>query len=161
MTILWNRDTGIAICGDKQFTITSDVRNELNGRRSLGNPKEVVRAIVKGQWGPPYMPRPFPLGKWRVTGIEKTDVPEFAPIKIKTDAWQMAQVWELDKDGGYSHSTDEYVRDEGYYLHWSQGSKTTLGCGRVGLDTDKEVRALALLIQSELEAGCEVFLEVT
>ncbi len=160
MLIRWNRNEGTAICGDEHFTITSEVRNELNGRRSLGNPKDVVRSIVNGQWGPPYMPRPFPLGNWRITGIEKTDNPEFAPIKIKTDAWQKVQVWELDKDGGYSHSTGESVRDEGYHLHWSQHSKTTLGCGRVGLTTDTQIRSLALLIYPELDAGRAVFLEV-
>ncbi len=113
MRIIWNRDKGEAVCGDMSFIITSDVRNELNGRRLLGNPKEVVRAIVNGRWGSPYMPRPFPLGTWRITGIEKTDNPEFAPLKIKTDAYQMVQTWELDAEGGYSNPTGEYVRDEG------------------------------------------------
>jgi hypothetical protein len=107
------------------------------------------------------MPRPFPLGKWRITGIEASSDPEFAPFKIKTNAYQMVETWELDAvSEGYSKPTGNSVRDEGYHLHWSANSKTTLGCGRVGTNTDNEIRALVQLVQAELDAGREVLLEV-
>jgi hypothetical protein len=84
MKIIWHRDEGRFICDNTEFRVTCDVRNELNGRRKLHDRLEVVHAIATGN--PPYMPRPFPKGKWRITGIENTDNPVYAPVKIKTDA---------------------------------------------------------------------------
>jgi hypothetical protein len=50
--------------------------------------------------GPAYMPRVFPRGEWRITGVEWTRARDFAPVKIKTDAWQSVRVWALDAKGG-------------------------------------------------------------
>ena len=158
MKLLWKRDDDILEINDEKFVVTNKVRNELNKLRKLHNPKEVVKAIIGGMWGPPYMPRQFPKGEWNITGIEYTKNPEFAPVKIKTDAWQKVQVWALDDKGGYDHPVDSYVNDSGYYLHWAQFSKTTLGCGRV--ETENEVRRLAELIKPALDRKESVTLEV-
>ena len=158
--IVWDRDAGVAACDPLQIHIICDVRNELNSRRPLHDPKQVVRSVVNGREGPPYMPRPFPKGRWRVTGVEWTNVKDFAPVKIKTDAHQTVSVWVLDAKGGYDHETQQTVEDSGYYLHFCAWSKTTLGCGRVGTDTDAEVRLLARIVEEALRSGEDVWLEV-
>lgn len=106
------------------------------------------------------MPRQFPLGTWRITEIEETNIPEFAPIKIKTDAHQIVHVWALDKQGGYDHETGVTVNDSGYHLHWCEGSHTTLGCGRVGKEDDREVIEFAAIIKPALDRKEEIILEV-
>ena len=159
MKLTWHRDKETLEVNGETFVVTNNVRNELNGRRKLHDKKEVVRAIVDGVYGSPYMPRQFPLGTWKITEIEETTARDFAPIKIKTDARQAIETWALDKSGGYDHPTGQYVIDSGYYLHWSQYSKTTLGCGRVGTDTDTQIRRLASIVGAGLAVG-EVFLEV-
>ena len=160
MKILWNRDAGRAVCEGLEMRITCDVRNELNGRRRLHEAKEVIKAVVRGEWGPPYMPRQFPKGTWKITALEKTDNPEFAPIKIRTNARQPVETWELDGMGGYDHPSGNTVEDEGYHLHWSKPYKTTLGCGRVGYDTPEQVQLLARLIQASWDNNESVVLEV-
>jgi hypothetical protein len=106
------------------------------------------------------MPRSFPKGVWRVTGVEETAERDFAPVKIRTDARQVVRVWALDARGGYDRATGETAEDEGYCLHWSEYSRTTLGCGRVGADTDEQVRLLARMIREAWAAGDTVTLEV-
>jgi hypothetical protein len=138
------------------FDVTSDVRNELNGRRPLGDPKQVVRAIVNGQYGPPYMPRSFPQGLWNITGIEISDEKDFWPVKILTDARQLVHVWSLDKNGGYLQRSDKVVWDTAYYLHFSKWSVTTLGCGRVGKDSPSQIFTLAGLLYDELKHGVKL-----
>lgn len=160
MIIRWERDHNILTVGGQTFRVTNEVRNELNGRRTLHVKSEVVRAVVDGQWGPPYMPRQFPIGTWRVIDIIDTNAEEFAPIKITTDAHQLVDVWALDAGGGYDHKTGEHVDDSGYHLHWSAGSRTTLGCGRVGGDTDEEIRRMASLLRGIKQLGSEIILEV-
>jgi len=146
--VIWLRDKGILTIGEETFFVFSEVRNELNGRRKLGIKGEVVRAVVNGQEGPPYMPRPFPKGLWEITGIEiiADQKSEFYPVKIRTNASQLVNVWELDKSGGYAAMTDREVIDSGYHLHWTP-SKTTWGCGRIGSIPE------ALYIASRLWAG--------
>jgi hypothetical protein len=161
MKIVWDRDLGTAMLDGQQFVITSEVRNELNGRRLRHAPGEVVRTVTnKGTYGDPYMPRPFPEGLWKITGLESTNVAVYAPIKILTNAHQSVQVWALDKDGGYDVPTKNFVEDYGYWLHWSQASRTTLGCGRVGTNTSEQVRELARLVNAALTLGEEVLLSV-
>lgn len=155
MTLLWSRDKGILAVNGLQFNATSIVRNELNDRRKLHDPKEVVRSIVNGKYDKPYMPRPFPFGTFNVTGIEIVEdkTSDFWPIKIKTNASQLVTTWALDKDGGYDHATDQKVVDSGYHLHFGFNSSTTLGCGRVGLSSPSEILKLAGLIWDELKKG--------
>jgi hypothetical protein len=161
MKIIWRRDSGTAECGGKEFVITSIVRNELNGRRRLHEPGEVVNTVTKdGRWGQPYMPRPFPKGTWKITGVEKTGEPVFAPVKIRTDAHQKVELWNLDGRGGYDRPSGIFAEDWGYHLHWSENSKTTLGCGRVGTDAGSEALALARLVSGAMAAGGDAILEV-
>lgn len=164
MLLRWNRKESILyIAGleDAEYVATSTVRNELNGRRRLHDPKEVVRAVVNGQYGPAYMPRPFPTGIWHITGIEiiHDESSEYWPLKIKTDAQQEVETWALDDAGGYAHPTGETVTDGGYWLHWTP-SKTTLGCLRIGTDNAEQVRELAGFISAALDRREVVVLEV-
>jgi hypothetical protein len=160
MRIVWDVERGEArFCG-REFIITCDVRNELNGRRRLHDRKEVVNAVTAtGGYGLPYMPRRFPKGLWEITAVEETGKPVFAPLKIKTDARQIVDTWALDSSGGYDRKTGT-ADDYGYCLHWCAGSKTTLGCGRVGGDTAYQVILLAELIRGAWKEGEKVLLEV-
>ena len=161
MTIRWSyEDSELSIDGLKdRFVATSDVRNEINGRRKLGVAKEVVRAVVNGQWGPPYMPRHFPFGTWDIVEVEPiTDrKSEFWPIKIRTTAHQLVKVWRTGATGGYLVVSPETVDDSGYHLHWTP-SKTTLGCIRIGTDSPEQIRALAGYISAALDKGEHVTL---
>ena len=153
MKAVWQRDKGILTIGDSTFKVVSEVRNELNGRRQLGKKSDVIRSVVNGQYGPPYMPRPFPKGLWKILEVEiiSDENNEFYPIKIKTNATQRVNTWTLDKSGGYAAMTSNEVIDSGYHLHWSP-SKTTLGCGRI--DSIPQALSLAALLwegENELE----------
>jgi hypothetical protein len=105
----------------------------------------------------PYMPREFPKGKWKITGIEWTNDPDFAPVKIKTDATQLVHLWTTDKSGGYDTQTSEVVRDSGYYFHHSIFN-TTLGCIKI-LNEDDAIN-IATEIETALAAGEHVAVEV-
>ncbi|MDR1909653.1 MAG: hypothetical protein LBQ35_07050 [Spirochaetaceae bacterium] len=98
---------------------------------------EVVLSIPDNK---PYDPRPFPKGLWRVTGLDWQrekgfDSGTYGPVKIRTDAWQHVNVWELDADGDYLRETEKQVQDLGYWLHYS-ASVTTLGCIRFARPED-------------------------
>lgn len=160
MTLKWNRTKNDLSVGEVHFTVTNEVRNDLNKRRALHDPRQVVNAVVNGRWGPPYMPQQFPTGTWKITAVEDTTDPEFAPIKIRTDAKQPVFVWALDDKGGYDHPTDTTVMDSGYHLHYSEGSRTTLGCGRVGTNSPEQVRKLASIIREAFKRGESVEIEV-
>lgn len=160
MRLIWNRTENDLAAGEAHFVVTNIVRNELNGRRKLHDPRQVVNAVVNGKWGPPYMPRQFPLGVWRIVAVEDTKDVEFAPIKIRTDAKQPVFVWALDKDGGYDHATDKTVMDSGYHLHYAAGSSTTLGCGRVGTNSPDQVLKLAGILRNAIARGESLELEV-
>lgn len=162
MVIRRRRDEGVAETCGRNFVITSEVRNELNGRRRLHDRTEVVNVVTAdGRWGHPYMPRPFPKGSWRVTGAEESRERTFAPVKIKTDAHQRVELWNLDADGGYDKPSGIYAEDWGYHLHWSEHSRTTLGCGRIGTGTGTEALRLAALAREARGRGEEVTLEVS
>jgi hypothetical protein len=138
------------------FSITNNVRSYKTGGRKS---HEVVRTIP-GNY--PYNPQHFPLGNWKITSVEWQDVYKFdfatyGPVKIRTDAWQMVKVWELDKDGDYLEETKIEVKDEGYLLHYSN-SKTTLGCIR--LYSPSEARIIANIIEGALKSGEKIDLQV-
>ncbi len=162
MKITWIRDENRLEAGGIVFIVTNNVRNEIDTQnvRRLHDPKEVRRAIVDGRWADPYMPRKFPKGTWRIEAVEDTEDPEFAPVKIKTNAHQLVETWTLDSLGGYDKPTGKMVDDAGYHLHWSAGSRTTLGCGRVGTDSPKQVLKLAGIIRDAMKSGELVTLEV-
>lgn len=162
MKVVWNRDESDLYCSGIHFFVTNKVRNEIDPlhKRRLHDPMEVVLAIKNGQYSDPYMPRKFPKGIWNITGIENTTAIDFAPIKIKTNAHQMVETWVLDDKKGYDKPSGKFVDDSGYHLHWSKNSITTLGCGRVGTDTDKQIKKLAGLIKQAFDKGEVVTLEV-
>jgi hypothetical protein len=56
-------------------------------------------------------------------------------VKIRTDAWQWVNVWELDADGDYLRETGRRVKDTCYWLHYSAFT-TTLGCIRLASPSD-------------------------
>jgi len=146
---VWQRDKGILTVNGKDYECLSNVRNELNGRRLLHDPREVVRMIPTAH---PYMPRSFPLGTWSILGtihrrIGDPGYPTKGPIFIRTDACQILPVWSLDSLGGYDHETDDLVIDCGYGLHASPDSLTTWGCGRISSATS--ARFLGNLVDTE------------
>lgn len=162
MRIIWERDKDRMETGGVVFTVTNKVRNEIDPLhvRRLHDQSEVRRAVVNGAWSDPYMPRKFPKGTWQIMSVEDTNEADFAPVKIRTNAHQMVETWQLDSKGGYNKPSGKFVNDSGYHLHWCAGSRTTLGCGRVGTDSPKQVIKLAKMIRTAMEAGEMVILEV-
>jgi hypothetical protein len=138
------------------FRITNDVRTLENGTRKSS---EVIRSIPDGR---PYDPRPFPAGVWKITAVERQqekrfDPRTYGPVKIRTDAWQMVNVWELDAEGDYFRETEARVRDSGYLLHFSVYN-TTLGCIR--LASPENAIKIAEKIQTAWGTGEDVLIGV-
>jgi hypothetical protein len=138
------------------YSIGNNLRTIRHGTRQS---YEVVRTIP-GNF--PYDPQPFPKGSWSITGVEwqkdfKFDINTYGPVKIKTDAWQMVNVWELDEEGDYLRQTDVRVKDTCYWLHYSV-SNTTLGCIRFASPEDAIVVAERVVLA--LGRGEAVSLEV-
>lgn len=145
--------------GELRATVKADcvVRNEINSRRSLHTPSEVVNTMPRQGCPEAYMPRPFPAGIHEIYGVEWTDDPEYAPVKIRTNATRPVFIWELNEDGGYEKVTEE-VQEDSYYLLHHSNSNTTLGCIRINKAADAAI--LARMVEAELDAGNPVFLEV-
>jgi hypothetical protein len=162
IVLTWNRDGDDLECMGEHYFVSCKVRNEIDlmNVRRLHDKKEVVKTIQNGVYMYPYMPRKFPKGRFEITSYEKTTDPVFAPIKIKTNAVQMVEKWELDENGGYAFGTGKMVSDSGYYLHWSKNSLTTHGCGRVGTNTDKQILKLAGVLMPLLDKGTKIYLDV-
>jgi hypothetical protein len=118
----------------RDIEASSDVRNELNKRRPLHDPKgkgKVILAMGEDpHYKPPVMPRTFPHGTWTVGKPRPKTNPYLAPYYIPTDAEQYLDIWALDDDGGYDHPTEERVLDMYYGLHFSTSS-TTVGCIKI------------------------------
>jgi hypothetical protein len=158
MRLVANLKTGILEISGKSYPISNDIRTLRHGTR---NSFEVVKSIP-GSF--PYDPQHFPKGLWRVTGVEwqtdergkRFDVATYGPVKIKTDAWQMVNVWELDEEGDYLRCTDVQVKDTCYWLHYSD-FKTTLGCIRLASPLDAV--NIARQVLSVFGDGEEVLLE--
>ena len=128
----------------------SKVRNELNGLRDVGYPV-VYSENEDGTEGSPYMPRDFPIGEWKVTGL--TFHPDqirdhyLYPLFIKTNAHQTVRIW-LQENGVYTRKTDEIIEDYGYGNHFSD-SMTTLGCVRD--EKEEDIRFVANQIRIFLQ----------
>jgi len=149
MIITADLKKGILIANGGKFSITCNVRTLKDGTRGRAA-KEVRRCIPDNL---PYDPMQFPRGMWNILAVEwrkdfQFDEREFGDVKIRTDAWQEVKVWELDKDGNYLKATNNFVKDSGYLLHYSE-SLTTLGCIRVAIKT--EMNTLAKFIQEQLK----------
>jgi hypothetical protein len=146
---LTNLSNGVIIANGCKFPVSCNVRTLKNGTRGKAV-KEVRYCIPDGL---PYDPLPFPKGLWNITGVEWQkdfgfDKWEYGSVKIRTDAFQMVNVWELDKDGNYWRPTDKWVKDYGYLIHFSE-SLTTLGCIRGA--TDMEMITLGKFVQEQLK----------
>jgi hypothetical protein len=158
MTIIADTAAGmLAIAGtERRFPISNRVRTIRDGTRKS---YEVVLSIPDGL---PYDPRPFPPGRWRVTGIDWQkdrgfDPRTYGPVKIRTDAWQWVNAWDLDGDGDYLRETPRRVKDFCYWLHYSAFS-TTLGCIRLASPDDAAAvaRIIARASQEQEPAELEV-----
>jgi hypothetical protein len=140
---------GKLIIRDAAFPISNRVRSLRDGgRRSY----EVVRSIPDAL---PYDPQPFPKGLWRIIGLDWQedkgfDFRTYGPVKIRTDACQLVNVWELDSDGDYLRETDQQVKDTCYWLHYS-ASATTLGCIR--LASPEDAVAIAKVLEKAIKEG--------
>lgn len=141
------------------FQVNNKVRSDKDGTRALDKKSELVFPIINGEYDykRPVMPHHFPKGKWKITEVQHTDDPTFAPVKIKTNAHQKLPVWTIDPDGSYGHETTEMVDDWGYYFHASW-SKTSQGCGIIS--SQKAALKLAGLCERALAKGEIISLEV-
>ena len=157
MRIVADRPKGILTLNNTvYFSISNRVRTLRNGTRRSD---EVVRTTPGNL---PYDPMPFPQGVWHITEVEWQkdrgfDYNVYGPVKIRTDAWQWAKVWELDEDGDYLRERGDEVKDYGYLLHFSC-STSTYGCIR--LASPQYAETLATLIEKTLKSGESVELEV-
>jgi len=149
LTILKNGKAGLSIPAH------CNVRNEVNEQRK--DNQIVLTTPVRGD-KKPYMPRQIPSGIWRITDIVYTDVSDYAPVIIKTDAMRPVFTWELDKDGNYLNSTEEIQIDGSYWIHYNNNSHTSWGC--ILPDRPADVLELARIIETEKVIGNAVFLEV-
>ena len=159
MKVLYDIEKCALTVGGIVFKVNNIVRSNRDKTRSLDKPSELIFPIVNGEYDykRPVMPGHFPKGNWKITGIEYTDNPTFAPVKIKTNAHQQLKVWTIDPDGSYGKETEETVDDSGYYFHASW-SRTSLGCGI--LDSKKSALKLAKLCESAIDKGESISLEV-
>ena len=157
MRIIADRPKGILTVDNTVcFPISNRVRT-LRDRTRRSD--EVVRTIPGNL---PYDPMPFPSGVWKITGVEWQedigfDYNVYGPVKIRTNAWQWVNVWELDEDGDYLRKRGDEVKDHGYLLHFSV-SATTLGCIR--LASPQDAKTIGKLIAKALKNGESVELEV-
>jgi len=159
MKITANLSKGELHINGAVYPVSNKIRTVKDGTRKSS---EVVRS-TPGKW--PYDPQPFPKGMWEITGIEwqetngkkAFDYNTYGPVKIKTNAWQMVNVWGLDAEGDYLRETNQLVRDECYWLHYSNSS-TTLGCIRFQVVQD--IVQVARVIEELLAVGEKIELEV-
>jgi hypothetical protein len=156
MKIIANLDTGKLLLPDAVYPVSNRIRTVRNGTRKS---YEIVRTIPDNF---PYDPQPFPKGLWRVTGLDWQkekgfDPRTYGPVKIRTDAWQLVNVWKVDAEGDYLRETSLQVKDMCYWLHYS-AFNTTLGCIR--LASPKDAIAIANTIARALDQREEVILEV-
>jgi hypothetical protein len=155
MKITVDLNAGRLTLPDAVYPVSCRVRTLREGARKA---YDIVRSIPDNL---PYDPKPFPKGVWNVTGVDwnegkRFDYPTYGPVKIRTDAWQLVEVWELDGDGDYLRETERLVRDACYWLHYSAFT-TTLGCIR--LESPEDAAAVANVITRALDRE-KVALEV-
>jgi hypothetical protein len=155
---LTNLLSGTIIANGVKIPISCNVRTLKDGTR--GRAVKEVRRCIPDDY--PYAPKPFPKGIWRITAVEWQkdfgfDKWEYGTVRIRTDAWQYVDIWEIDKDGNYFRHANIQKRDYGYLIHYSE-SKTTLGCIRSA--TQEEMEILAKFTQKFLDNKEDVELEV-
>ncbi|MDR0456873.1 MAG: hypothetical protein LBH20_09365 [Treponema sp.] len=156
MKLIADLSKNTLIVDECTFSISNIIRTLRCGSRAS---YEVILSLHDNM---PYDPQAFPKGLWSITGLEWQkekgfDYNTYGPVKIRTDAWQMVKVWELDKNGDYLRETEKSVEDFGYLLHYSKSS-TTLGCIRIASHDDAEM--IAGIIQRAFDNSEKVELEV-
>jgi hypothetical protein len=134
MRIIADLKAGRLILPEAVYPVSNRIRTLRDRTRKA---YEIIRSIPDNL---PYDPQPFPKGLWRITDVEWNqgkgfDYPTYGPVKIRTDAWQQVNIWELDRDGDYLRETDQRVKDTCYWLHYSSFT-TTLGCIRLASPED-------------------------
>lgn len=120
--------------------VTCRVRSNLTGDRPLYDPNNPAKTDVTmtmpddGTQPRPYMPKVFPIGRWRILDVRWTDDQnDFTwPVAIITNARQQVKVWALDDNKRYLYETEELVWDSAYEIHACPNSATTFGCIRNG-----------------------------
>jgi len=137
MKLTWNRNEPFLLADGRKIACWCKVRNEQNGLRPRKGEADLFRTTPEGL---PSMPRRFPVGEWKITGINphpdpKEDHGYLYPFYIATDAHQALDVWELDARSFYKAPTGEHVDDGAYGLHFSS-SDLTQGCLRIGTEED-------------------------
>ena len=138
----------------KRFRAHCSVRNEINGKRKS---HEIVKTFpFESPERLPYMPRQFPSGIHKITGIEHTDEKYFAPVKIRTDAVRDVFEWEV-KNGLYMDSTTRIINDTGYLIHFYEGFYSH-GC--ILTDTKNSILELVRILGPVLREKETIFLEV-
>ena len=144
----------LLIVGGKHYKATCRVRNELNGWRKKNQIVETFPLVGNRE---PYYPRKFPTGLWRVKKPEWTRDPDYAPVKIPTNAVRQVMTQSV-VGGAYSGPTGEIQDDSFYHLHFAKNSTTTLGCIR--LDSEDDAIMIANIVNVHLEKNQKVWLEV-
>ena len=141
---------------DSKFLVpaTCKVRTLLNGQRQTN---EIVKSFSRNGSRIAYDPRQFPSGIFNITGVEWTEDPEFAPVKIKTDAVRPVYSWKTE-NGIYKKVTTNVVQDFGYWMHYCLEFKTTLGCIRIG--SPANAIKLGKMIEPLLDKNKKICLEV-
>lgn len=138
----------------KVFQATCRVRNEINGRRRID---EVVRTYPIAGQRLPYFPRKFPTGMWKVKSPIWTTDPEYAPVKIPTDAFRRVAIWDVE-NGKYTNLSGDHQTDAFYHMHFARDSRTTIGCIR--LSSSDDAVEIARAVEAAQGAGEEVWIEV-
>ena len=156
MKIIADLSKGVLILEGSRFTISNKIRTLRDNTR----PKAQVVCSIPANL--PYDPQPFPKGTWNIYAVEWQsekgfDYNEYGPCKIRTNAFCIVNVWELDQDGDYSKETEKRIKDEGYLLHWTSYN-TTLGC--IKIESIKNAEIIGKIIEATLKKGEVVQLEV-
>ena len=114
MEITWKKSDGFLIADKRQIQCWSKVRNELNDLRPRNPllPGTTDDYLATGDI--PAMPRPYPVGNWRITGFKGHPDPTedngyLYPIFINTDAVNQVPEWQLDANGLYLKPTGKLI----------------------------------------------------
>jgi len=137
--------------GTRWVPAYSRVRNEINGERP--DPKQlpdIEHSFRQNRTvGEIVMPRPYPLGTFKIYGLEASSERWTGPMKILTDAHQPLPVWKLKPTGEYDCPTGEMIEDWCYWAHYGNGSYHTDGC--IGIVNLIDLNTATLLIQDFLK----------
>ena len=144
MEITWKKSDGYLIADGRQIQCWSKVRNELNDLRPRNPLLPGTTDVYLATGDIPAMPRPYPVGNWRITGFKEHPDPTedngyLYPIFINTDAVNQVPEWQLDANGLYLKPTGKLIEDEDNGLHFSTCDWTD-GCVRIA--TEEDIRYL-------------------